>query len=726
MFPSNKRTLTLVASTVAIAIALFAALFPVTQNQVSITEGAIATRTIRAPQDISFISKALTQKRQDEAAKAVDDKVIFDPSVAGSQQSKLSDLLQSIEDIISQESSPVARSAALERLSDVSLSPASISLLRDIDLGQFAVVENEARSALGSIFDLTLCANPSESCVNDVATVREGVDSYIDQTLDRETSTLVGEMIRPFIVTNLVVDQAATELARQAARAGVAPVPVTFASNQVIIEEGQPITAEAREALLESNILSSGLRWEQVVASILVALVATAAIAAGLQAFRPGVTAREMQLIGLAVAIPVFIMKVYLPFILPDEHRHFLGFLMPAAASSMLLAGFVGVEMALLAGVLIALLAAFTAVLLLDVTVVGVAGTLDVARIVLAFGISACAGAFAVRNADRLTQFLLGGVLVAIGVMTTLIAVWLIDPVRDWQNLLWMALAAGANGGLSAFLAAGVFVTLGSVFGVTTRLQLLEMSQLSQPLLLRLQDEAPSTFQHSVIVANLAEKGAHTIGADALLARVGCYYHDIGKLLRPGFFIENQLGGANPHDALDPVDSARIISDHVTDGVNLARQYKVPAKVAQFIPEHHGTRTVTYFYRRAAEEDPNVDVDAFRYPGPKPQSRETAIAMLADSCEAAVRSTPDHSAESIGRIVDEVYNERLSEGQLDESDLTLKNIRSLAASFKATLRAVYHPRVEYPAPTEAEMLLRRIPFRRTPIEPPSQTGTENN
>jgi putative nucleotidyltransferase with HDIG domain len=377
--------------------------------------------------------------------------------------------------------------------------------------------------------------------------------------------------------------------------------------------------------------------------------------------------------------------------------------------------------MALLSGALIALLAAFAAVLLLDVTVVGIAGTLDVARIVLASGIAGAAGAFAVRNAERLGQFLVGGALVALGVMTVLVATWLIDPAGEWQDLPWMLLAASANGGLSAFLAAGIFVTLGSLFGVTTRLQLLEMSQLSQPLLLRLQDEAPSTFQHSVIVANLAEKGAHTIGADALLARVGCYYHDIGKLLRPGFFIENQLGGDNPHDALDPADSARIISDHVTDGLNLARQYKVPAKVAQFIPEHHGTRTVTYFYRQAAEENPDVDPDAFRYPGPKPQSRETAIAMLADSCEAAVRSNPDHSAETIDHIVDEVYNERLAEGQLDESDLTLRNIRALAESFKATLRAVYHPRVEYPAPTEAEMLLRRLPFRR--VEPP--TGTEN-
>ncbi len=135
---------------------------------------------------------------------------------------------------------------------------------------------------------------------------------------------------------------------------------------------------------------------------------------------------------------------------------------------------------------------------------------------------------------------------------------------------------------------------------------------------------------------------------------------------------------------------------------------------------------MTYFYRRAAEEDPNVDADAFRYPGPKPQSRETAIAMLADSCEAAVRSNPDHSAERIDRIVDEIFNERLTEGQLDESDLTLKNIRSLAASFKATLRAIYHPRVEYPAPTEAEMLLRRLPFRRASLDVPRPPAPENN
>jgi putative nucleotidyltransferase with HDIG domain len=252
------------------------------------------------------------------------------------------------------------------------------------------------------------------------------------------------------------------------------------------------------------------------------------------------------------------------------------------------------------------------------------------------------------------------------------------------------------------------------------------MSQLSQPLLLRLQDEAPSTFQHSVIVANLAEKGAHTIGADALLARVGCYYHDIGKLVRPGFFIENQLGGDNPHDRMEPMDSARIISDHVRDGVDLARQYRLPQRVAAFVPEHHGTRMVAFFYRRAAALNPEINIDAFRYPGPKPQSRETAIAMLADSCEAAVRSSSDHSSERIDVIVDDIFTERLSEGQLDESNLTLNNVRSLATSFKATLRAIYHPRVEYPAPSESELRLRRLPHQRLDRAEPEVTSNIEN
>ena len=703
---SGGRSVALTASIIGFAIAIFVALFPVTSNSLQIDEGDISVRTIRAPTDISFVSEPLTERRQDEAAEAVADRLVFDATIAGQQQERLDQLLAGVAGILQDEETPAARTAQLERLPELSLSPGSLARLRDMSLEEFVTVRAEAQAALGLIFEESL--SPTA-----VAETRERASTYVDQSLGRISSTLIAELLRPYIVTNQVVDQAATDAVREQARAAVVPFQVSYADGQVIVEEGSPITPEAREALLMAGLIDDqNWRWEQAGAGVILAVLAAGAVAAGVLAFRPGVTVQEMLVIGLAVAVPVFIMKLYLPFILPDEDRHFLAYLLPVAAAAMVLAGFVGAELALLASGLIAFLTAFAAVLLLDVTVIGLAGTLDIARIVLASGIAGAAGVFAVRNAERIAQFLLGGIVVGLSVLSVLAATWLIDPGREWNDLAWIVLAAGVNGGLSAFLAAGIYVTMGSVFGVTTRMQLLEMSQLSQPLLLRLQDEAPSTFQHSVIVANLAEKGALTIGADALLARVGCYYHDIGKLLRPGFFIENQLGGDNPHDRLDPEDSARIISDHVRDGVSLAREYGLPQKVAAFVPEHHGTRMVAFFYRRAAELNPEVNIDSFRYPGPRPQSRETAIAMLADSCEAAVRSNPDHSAERIDAIVDDIFNERLSEGQLDESDLTLNNIRALAASFKATLKAIYHPRVEYPAPSDAEMLLRRLPYRR--------------
>ena len=312
MFPSGQRAMALAASTVAICIATFAALFPITQDQVSINEGAIATRTVRASQDISFTSEPLTELRQGEAAAAVDDVPIFDPAVAGAQQARLTDLLGRIDAIITDETSPIGRATALESLPEVSLSPGSITLLRDIDTEQLSVIESEARRALAAVHEESL---PPDQ----IPAFREGVDVYIDENLDRETSTLVAELVRPFIVTNQGVDLAATELQREAARAAVPPVEVFFAESQIIIEEGEPISAEAREALLEAGLLSTGWSWEQVGASAVLAVIATAAIVAGLHAFRPEVNAREMQLIGLAVAVPVFIMKVYLPFILPDE-----------------------------------------------------------------------------------------------------------------------------------------------------------------------------------------------------------------------------------------------------------------------------------------------------------------------------------------------------------------------------------------------------------------------
>jgi putative nucleotidyltransferase with HDIG domain len=699
---SSGRSVSIPLSIFGFAVVIWLSLLPVVPSSLPLSDGDISTRTIRAPHDISFTSEALTKKRQAEASDAINDSFVYDPSVASTQQAKLTTLLGRVRFILSDSATaPAARDAGLVNVENLSLSPATRAFLARMQPNDFTRIETEARRALASIYDQSVSAEF-------VQEVRERANTYVSPSMDRDEANLVTEIIRPFIVTTLVIDKDRSQASRAAARASVAPEQVTYAKGQVIVEKDSPITPQAVEALTEAGLIGNELRPELVGASALMALVVGAAVTAGLRAFRPVSSFRQGLLIALAIAVPVFIVKVLAPLVLPDDSRHFLAYVIPVSAAPMVLAGLVGAEVALLAGALVALLAAFAAVLVLDVTVVGLAGTLDIARIVLVFGIASAAGVFSVRNAERLGQFLIGGFFVGVTCAAVLLSLWLIDPERAVSDLPWIAIAGALNGVLCAFLSAGIFVTLGSLFGVTTRLQLLEMSQLSSPLLLRLQDEAPSTFQHSVIVANLAEKGAYVIGADALLARVGAYYHDIGKLVHPGFFIENQLGGPNPHDALEPADSARIIADHVTAGVQLAQQYKLPARVASFVPEHHGTRMVSFFYRRAAEQDPDIDPDAFRYPGPKPQSRETAIAMLADSTEAAVRSSPDHSAERIDAIVEEIFAERLTEGQLDESDITLKNLRALAQSFKDTLRAVYHPRVEYPAPTEAELLLRGV------------------
>jgi putative nucleotidyltransferase with HDIG domain len=233
---------------------------------------------------------------------------------------------------------------------------------------------------------------------------------------------------------------------------------------------------------------------------------------------------------------------------------------------------------------------------------------------------------------------------------------------------------------------------------VTTDLTLLELSDLRRPLLQRLAVEAPGTWAHSLAMANLCEAACHAIGGNGLLARVGCYYHDIGKLKAPKFFVENQQPGTNPHDLLSPEESARIIRDHVAYGVELAAQAGLPKVVRAFIPEHHGTSEINYFLHRARRRSPAVDIDIrdFRYPGPRPQSVETAVAMLADSSEAAVRVLEDRKPESVRRAIEHLISQKLTAGQLEEAPITLRDLDRVKDVFCRSMAGMYHHRIGYP------------------------------
>jgi putative nucleotidyltransferase with HDIG domain len=340
----------------------------------------------------------------------------------------------------------------------------------------------------------------------------------------------------------------------------------------------------------------------------------------------------------------------------------------------------------------------------LEVGVIAAAGTM--------------AGALAAWRKDRMIAYFFAGAEVALVQVAAYGAFFLASRADDWTAASLVTFELVVSGVLSSLLAVGSFALLGRLFGILTTMHLLELANPTQPLLRRLLMEAPGTYHHSIMVGNLAERAAEVIGADSLLVRVAAYYHDIGKLERPWAFIENQADTlGNIHDTLDPAESARIIAAHVTDGSKLAERAGLPPRIREMIPQHHGTRTISFFYQQASEQTPEtVDAALFTYPGPRPQSREAAILMLADSTEAAARASRDHSREAIEDLVERIVRQRLEEGQFDDCNLTLRDLTQIKHSFVTLLTGIYHPRLPYPTPTAQEAV-----SGPTPVAQPSRS-----
>jgi putative nucleotidyltransferase with HDIG domain len=322
--------------------------------------------------------------------------------------------------------------------------------------------------------------------------------------------------------------------------------------------------------------------------------------------------------------------------------------------------------------------------------------SLEPAVYTLAGGVAALT---TIVRAERLNTFVRAGLVLAITNIAVVLAFSLLDQ-RDVTSIVQGAAAGSVNAALSVILAVGSFAVIGNLFGIMTVFQLLELANPSSRLLRRLLLETPGTYHHSVMVGNLAERAAETIGADPLLARVAAYYHDIGKMKNPLAFIENQAGERNIHDELSAEVSARIIGSHIRDGIDLGYEHGLPVQIIGFIPQHHGTSVMSYFYGKAMQEvggnDELVPKDLYRYPGPKPQSREAAILMLSDGVEASVRSLDDKDEASIRAMVDRIVDARVEDGQLDDAELTLKNISQIKDAFVQQLLGMYHSRIKYP------------------------------
>jgi cyclic-di-AMP phosphodiesterase PgpH len=368
----------------------------------------------------------------------------------------------------------------------------------------------------------------------------------------------------------------------------------------------------------------------------------------------------------------------------------FSGFLIPVAMGIMLISVLFNHRLALLTTIVFGLIVGLVT-----------GGDFRFILIALLGGLVAIYGVYKVNRRDDLAK---AGLYVAALNAVAIVGIFLFtgavrleyDFLRDFSIGI---LSGVGNGIFSAVMAIGLLPYLETGFGLTTSVTLLELANPNQNLLKRLLREAPGTYHHSIIVANLAEAAAESVGADPLLARVGSYYHDIGKLKRPYFFCENQIAQTNPHERISANLSKLIITSHTKDGAEIARKDKLPQVIVDIIQQHHGTSLMTFFYMRAAEnctDRDKVEESSFRYEGPKPHSKEAAIVMLADSVEAAVRSMVKPSAGKVEGMVRKIVKEKLNEGQLDQSNLTLGEVDCIIDTFIHILSGIFHTRIEYP------------------------------
>lgn len=358
-------------------------------------------------------------------------------------------------------------------------------------------------------------------------------------------------------------------------------------------------------------------------------------------------------------------------------------YLMPVAVSAMLLAILLEPRLALLVNLCLSILISIITgnnIIFLTMAVLGGA-----------------VGVFSVRNMQQRTGIFISGIVVSFVNILTIIGIGFINS-NEVGKVLMYGFYGVLNGLICSILTVGTLPLWEHLFRVVTPLKLVELFNPNQPLLKKLLIEAPGTYHHSIIVGNLSESAADAVGGNSLLARVGAFYHDIGKIKRPYFFKENQLTSENPHEKLTPSLSSLIITGHVKDGIDLGKKYKLPAEVMDFIEQHHGDTLVAYFYHKAktGENGENIDEQSFRYCGPKPKTKETAIVMLADSIEAAVRSITSPSKDKIEKLIHKIVEEKLADGQLDESNLTLNELEIIKKTFVKVMLGIFHERIEYP------------------------------
>ncbi len=662
--------------------------------------GDIADRDIRAPRAVEYESQTETERRQAEARLQVPPQYDYSTEAgqasAQRQATALEGVLSPVDAAFTAVLDDDARRLALASALPA-LPPDAMATLQGLTVDGWMAL----RAEMARILETTQQGEVRDAQLD---SIRASVGNRLAEPFPAEQRQLAAAILGPLVVANSTYDPVLTQQAKDVAAAAIAPVRYAIQKGEVVVQQGQRIDEPLHERLALLGLLDTTPDLAKLVGWLMLAVLLVALLLGWVWRFRPQLWHRNSALVlmGLVLLVSAVLLRV-------TADRSVLPYLMPTAAAALLLA------VLLDAGVGLVMLA------LLSVLAGAVTGLVEVGAYVFLGGL---VGLIVIRRGERVSQYVQAGIAMAV-VNVAVVTTFTLLGDRDAAGLVQLLFASVAAAAGAAILAAGSFAVLGSLFGITTSYQLMELANPSQPLLRRLLLETPGTYHHSLMVGNLAERAAETVGADPLIVRVAAYYHDIGKLADPSAFIENQTAGQeNPHDDLPPEQSAAVLAAHVANGIDIAYQYRLPKPVISFIPQHHGTGRMSYFYNKAREEAvaasgavpgsaaaeaaaDAVDEARFRHRGPKPQTREAAILMVSDSVEAAVRSLSSHDEVAIRAMVGRIISERLEDGQFDECDLTLRDLDRIREACIAQLLGMYHRRIEYPQNKIVEIESRR-------------------
>ncbi len=693
--PARIRTFQFILLSLVTVIAYGTLLLPqlLLPTSIPLQPGDVSPSDFQAPQTLEYISTVRTEDARNAVASAVG--AVYtspDPAVARGQIERMRAALQYITLVRNDENSTLQQKASdIAALKDITLRPQVVERILALPPARWDAIQQEALSVLEQVMRPAIRDR-------DLDAARRTIPSLVSLALNEEQAALVAELVTAFVVPNSEYSEERTQEARQAARDAVEPVIKEYKAGEIIVLRGQLISQADFEALQEFDLIEESNPWQDYVGAGALVIMMAAFVHLYFSRRRLAFLMEPRSLLLIAIIFIIFLIGARL--IIPN--RTVLPYAFPLAALGLLIATLFGVETGVVFSIALAILVPYNLPNALDLTPY--------------YLLSSITGVLVLGNARRVWTFFRAGMATAAAGTAMLIAFRFPFVEMDAVALLQLTGAAIFSGLAASSIALLLQYFLAQALGLTTALQLIEISRPDFPLLQFFLRHAPGTYQHSLQVANLVEQAAEGIGADALLARVGALFHDVGKAINPMFFVENQQQDQlNTHEDLAPSEAAAAIIAHVNDGVMLARKHRLPRRIDDFILEHHGTMITRYQYNQALEaaggDASKVNKEQFRYPGPRPHSRETALLMLADGSEARARAERPEDEEAIRNIVRSTIEIAQKQGQLDETQLTLRDLSTITDVFVSILRGTHHPRIAYPKESPATQDVGTVPNR---------------